>query len=305
MKRLILSITMLLAVCSANMFAGGIHDAVENGDVEKARKLIGENPEVVNKVDEFGRTPLGGACRHDNIEIVKLLLPHCTKATINKADEYGHTPLDFACHKDNLDLVKLLLPHCTKETINKADKLGDTPLYWACFEGNLEIVTLLLLNGATVRQEDIVDSDQTLKDYLEAALEYDALEKNKLQDKIKFIYSKSGDQGIFTFLIKLAFSRFLQKVMDENKEFLRFISPSKLFAEKSWKDTVFYELYKDEKIDFKEILGVPRQNNYVDFANQVIKKNDFYFAKPFVKNDLAFQQNLITPNYSDVEILFN
>ncbi|MFC1841525.1 ankyrin repeat domain-containing protein, partial [Candidatus Dependentiae bacterium] len=305
------SITMLLAVFSANMFAGKIHDAVIDGNIKTVTQLIEENQNVVNKADNDGFTPLYWACENNNLEIVELLLPHCTKETINKATNKatndGPTPLWWACCKNSLEIVKLLLPHCTKATINKADKYnnGWTPLHIACYKKNPETIELLVLNGATVRQEDIVDSDQTLKYYLEAALEYDALEKNKLQDKIKFIYSKSGEQVLFNLLIKLAFSRSAEEVIGENEKFLSFISPSKLFAEKNWKDTVFCEIYKDKTIDFQKILGVPRQDNYVDFVNQVIKKNDFYFAKPFVKNDLAFQQNLITPNYSDAEILFN
>jgi FOG: Ankyrin repeat len=97
-------------------------------------------------------------CLIDNIEIVKLLLPICTKETINIVYNYynNFTPLYCACQNNNLEMVKLLLEFGAKESVNKADNFyGHTPLYWACQYNNLEVVKLLLEYGANIDQKSL------------------------------------------------------------------------------------------------------------------------------------------------------
>ncbi|MFC1841527.1 ankyrin repeat domain-containing protein [Candidatus Dependentiae bacterium] len=316
MKRQILSITMLLAICSANMFAGDIWDAITDGDVKRVTQLIGENQEVVNEVDGGGLTPLSLACHKNNLEIVTLLLPKCTKVTINEADNYDQTPLYLACCNDNLEIatlllpkctketinkanksdqtplfcaccngngdlkiVKLLLPHCTKETINKADNDGDTPLLSACWKGNLEIVELLLLNGATVRQKDIrATRDQAIKNYLGAVLEYVALEKNKLQDKITFINSKRNKQNILNFLIKLSLSRSIEEVIKNQKHLkdtVAFKLCDQLYDKKVLDGAITEAQNKICRLDMKEMAVRFEKTIKDQLANQ-LKKNKNY-----------------------------
>ncbi|MFC1841528.1 ankyrin repeat domain-containing protein [Candidatus Dependentiae bacterium] len=260
--------------------------ACDSGNLAIVKLLLPHcTKETINKADKYGTTPLRGACCGGNLAIVELLLPRCTKETINKANNNdGITPLFWACWKDNKEIVKLLLPHCTKATINKVTAYGDTPLCWACRKGYTEIVELLLLNGATVRQKDLDKAkDQATKDYLQAVLEYDALEKNKPQNKVAFICSKRGEQGMFNFLIQLSLSRSIEEVIKNQKHL---------------KDTVFCKLC-DQLYDKKVLDGAIKEAQRKIYRSDM-KEMAVRFKKT-IKNQLT-NQLIENKNYLNVRI---
>ncbi|MFC1841482.1 ankyrin repeat domain-containing protein [Candidatus Dependentiae bacterium] len=289
-----------------------INKADANGDTPLSLACKNGNLEIITLLLKKGAivdgsTSLLRACENSNLEIVTLLLPYYTKETINTADKCGETPLYAACSKGNTELVKLLLEKGAKHSINKANHREQTPL-WISFwsrEG-IELAKLLLLNGAKVRQEDLdrVRDQTKLKDYLKAVFAYD--ENNTLQKKHAFINSKKNNPELFNFLIKLSFSRSLEATIEENNTFQNFMKFDKLFAEKNWEKTVFHEICKnntirpkDKKIEFNKIFGVskkdkevPKTNSYENFVKKIIKKNNLYFAKRFVKEELGFRENL-------------
>ena len=300
MKKIILKIAISLTIASPAIFAGKIHDAIENGDIQKVQELLGNNPECVNEADGYSRTPLCWACYHGNLDIVKLLLENEVKESINIPDKDGRTPLFLACYCDNLKMVKLLLENGAKESINRPNNYGPTPLclacranslevvklllengakesinkacneyvptplYWACYHGNLDIVKLLLENGATISQDDIdTTADQSIKPYLRAAQEYTATE-----NKIDFILSKQSENNseIFNLLVRLCFCESMRKITNKMQNF---------------KITEFFKIYKNQKIKFRNIFNVERKqdDDHIEFIEDVIAKNDFYFDK--------------------------
>lgn len=133
---------------------------------ENAKIIISAIKEVFKKSDDAVRTKMANhleenkesllfiACFIDDLEMVKLLFPYCSKDTVNTVPmEPGvifPTTLFLACANNNYEIVKLLLPKCTEETINYLVGFVNDPdhcacaLHIACLNNNLEIVKLLL-----------------------------------------------------------------------------------------------------------------------------------------------------------------
>ena len=156
-----------------------IFKAIEDGNVEEARRLIEEDASVIESTDGFGLTPLRWAAFYGHKDIVDLLLDKGAK--INPKEKGGRTPLYWAAKQGHMDVVELLVARgavtkagATKllfvaaedgcEALAKVaienggdvnasegkDQEGWTPLTEASQKGQTEIVKLLLANGADV-----------------------------------------------------------------------------------------------------------------------------------------------------------
>ncbi len=153
-----------------------IHEAVQQGDLERVRKLVEENAEWIHhrttegdtplyscaayghiKIAEFliekganinvqnnqGWTPLSVASFNGHFEIVELLLKH--GADVNAKDIYGSSALNRSVGRGHLDISEFLIRNGADPNIQ--NPLGITPLFWAVRSGNREMVTLLLSHG--------------------------------------------------------------------------------------------------------------------------------------------------------------
>jgi hypothetical protein len=80
-------------------------------------------------VEIHGRTPLSYAVERGNEEVVKLLLGHPGVEADSK-DIYGRTPLSYAAEEGNEEVVKLLLGRPGVEADSK-DVYGGSPLSYA------------------------------------------------------------------------------------------------------------------------------------------------------------------------------
>jgi hypothetical protein len=112
--------------------------------------LLLEKDVDINKVGEYGDTPLLVAAETGNTEIVKLLLEK--DADINKTDNIGHTPLLVAAETVNPTMANILLENGAD--INKASNNGYTPLLAAARAGNTEMVKLLLEKDTDINKAD-------------------------------------------------------------------------------------------------------------------------------------------------------
>ena len=102
----------------------------------------------------FGETPLFGAVRAGNFEVVNKLLDEGAKvnlavagARIAAGTTFGETPLICAAKNGHVDIVKRLLA-VANVSIDKSDDDGATALYKVAMKGNIQIVELLLQAGA-------------------------------------------------------------------------------------------------------------------------------------------------------------
>jgi cytohesin len=142
-----------------------IHAAAKDGDLEKVKALLSDNPELVSSRDQ-GWTPLHVAVEFGKKDVAELLLVN--KADINAkvlvtmssgSDTllaltyrtiYGDsTPIRLAVAQGNKDVVELLL--AMGADINMKDNLvGVTPLFLAVEAAEKDIAELLLVNKADV-----------------------------------------------------------------------------------------------------------------------------------------------------------
>ena len=131
MKHILSAAAVAIAAVAASQGAAqetSLLDAVRNGDLELAERLIldGANPNLPE--DERGQTPLHVAAGHRHAAaIARRLLD--AGANPNAADERGETPLHHAAFFGNVDIARLLLE--AKADPNAPDDDGWTPLRYA------------------------------------------------------------------------------------------------------------------------------------------------------------------------------
>uniref|UniRef100_A0A8C3F0F0 Inversin n=1 Tax=Chrysemys picta bellii TaxID=8478 RepID=A0A8C3F0F0_CHRPI len=122
---------------NGSSLASQVHAAAINGDKGALQKLIAGNPELKDKEDQFGRTPLMYCVLADRLDCAEALLK--AGVGINKADHSQRTALHLAAQKqtalhwsayyNNPEHVKLLIKH--DSNIGIPDIEGKIPLHWA------------------------------------------------------------------------------------------------------------------------------------------------------------------------------
>ena len=94
----------------------------------------------INKLHEYGESPMYIACKEGLSEIVKYLC-EVGNADPEATDEDGQTALHHACENGSLPIVQYL---CEVQKVRqKEDNCGQTPLHIACEKGYLPIIKYL------------------------------------------------------------------------------------------------------------------------------------------------------------------
>ena len=99
---------LLLALLAAPAVSDPLHDAVEDGTVEQAQRLI-ERGANLNARDHEGESPLHEAAEAGRLEMVKMLVE--AGARRGPRDDEGETPLHEAAEEGHLDVVRFLVLH--------------------------------------------------------------------------------------------------------------------------------------------------------------------------------------------------
>lgn len=141
---------LIVVLASTNSaFCSEIDDAVRNGDLEKVKALVKNDPSLVFSKDKDGWTPLHYAALNGRKEIVEFLL--ASHADVNARDNDEETPLFVSL--DRPEVAEVLLRHgANVDARNK--KEGIAPLGRAASEGNQAMVKLLLSYKADIKARD-------------------------------------------------------------------------------------------------------------------------------------------------------
>jgi ankyrin repeat protein len=88
-------------------------DAARDGDLEKVKALLKDNPELVSTKDNDGWTALHFAASNDHKNLVELLLAN--QADVNAKAKDGWTPLRLATLRVHEDVAESLRQHSGHE----------------------------------------------------------------------------------------------------------------------------------------------------------------------------------------------
>ncbi|MBI5684164.1 MAG: ankyrin repeat domain-containing protein [Verrucomicrobia bacterium] len=142
----------LLRKYGAMKGAGAIHRAVDFGDAAEVKRLLAEQPDVVNEKSprtKEGVMPIQVAVIARHNEILELLLAR--NADVNAKDDIGLTALHWAARWRNKGAARLLLAN--KADVNAKDNYGHTPVDAAEQNQNTEIAALLRSHGGKSGKE--------------------------------------------------------------------------------------------------------------------------------------------------------
>ncbi|CAF0842149.1 unnamed protein product [Adineta steineri] len=132
--------------------------AVREGDLRYVKELLNSEPELIDRVDSFGRDLLTYAVQYQQINILRYLLLECKpSANINIQANDGSTCLHRACYGDdtqqcNIDIVRLLLEN--NADVTKQDVHLRSPLHWAVLAENTDCLKILIEYNADIHLRD-------------------------------------------------------------------------------------------------------------------------------------------------------
>jgi len=127
-----------------------LHNAIQGGDVSRARKLIDSGANV-NAINSMWQTPLHLAAWQGDVNSVGLLLAQTARTS--EKTKTGKTPLHMASWMGHTNAVRLLLT-CNKSTLHARDKTGETALHWAAWRGKVRTIEELVNSGADIESLD-------------------------------------------------------------------------------------------------------------------------------------------------------
>jgi TolA-binding protein len=145
LRRITVALILLAALAwNSPAFCGPIHDAAQDGDLERVTLLLKDDPGLVSSTDErYGQTPLHIAAFNDHKDVAELLL--ASNADVNAKAKNGSTPLHLAAAKGNKDMVELLLANGAD--VNVVDNDGWSPMHSAIVWNQIDIGEFLRQHG--------------------------------------------------------------------------------------------------------------------------------------------------------------
>ena len=143
MKRTLLLLT-IASLMTTLTFAGPIHLAARNGDIEAVKQHLADGADV-NAKDKYGRTPLTHAAQFGRKEVAELLIANGADVNVKRND--GWTPL----HTATKEIAELLI--AAGADLNAKDKYGGTPLDVAILMKKTETADILRKHGGKTAKE--------------------------------------------------------------------------------------------------------------------------------------------------------
>jgi ankyrin repeat protein len=125
-----------------------LHEACAAGEVERAERLVDEDPAAVRTYSPDGWTPLHLASFFGYPKIVELLLANDADVLATSRNPTGNTPLHAALASNHAFVAGLLLG--AGGDVNAPDAKGWRPLHIAAANNNLDAMASLVAQGAEV-----------------------------------------------------------------------------------------------------------------------------------------------------------
>ena len=151
---------------------------------------------------DTNETPLIAACRHDNVDIARLLLEHSPKLVFVPEARNNLTPFHVACSRGNLAMVDLVIQTIkvfiysddfdqdSELSLDFRDQLGRTPLYNACYYGFHDIAKRIVGFYKEHSDQVSLDVNAALKGTNRTPI-HAAVRKGNM-DTIRLLLSMSG-----------------------------------------------------------------------------------------------------------------
>ncbi|MBN9289432.1 MAG: hypothetical protein BGO43_10530 [Gammaproteobacteria bacterium 39-13] len=152
-----------------------MHLAILDKNIDEIKRLIKQNPGLLDIGEFAGNTPLHLAVMQEELEIVKMLVLQGANIDALNNEEFSpivyankeikrflltsgardpyHTPLHDAAFDGNIRKMKRLLQR-DESQLNAQDILSTTPLHFAVLSGRLDAVKMLVEQGAGVNGYD-------------------------------------------------------------------------------------------------------------------------------------------------------
>ncbi len=125
-----------------------LFEAAMSGEVDVVKRLVRENPAIVDFYSSDGFTALHLASFFGSKEIVQFLIRNGANVNAVAKNMMKVMPLHSAVARSQFEISELLVSNGAD--VNAAQKGGISPLHEASQNGNLEIAKLLLRNGADI-----------------------------------------------------------------------------------------------------------------------------------------------------------
>jgi ankyrin repeat protein len=143
--------------------------AVESGDLKRAKKLLAENPALIGSKTFVGNSPLHVAVASGNLQVVNLLID--AGSDVNAKGDSGAAPLHLAAVAGNCPITSALLKAGARVD-SRGFRHNDTPLHIAARYGRAEVARLLLEHGANPSAKNMLNQTplQIAKEHHQAAV---------------------------------------------------------------------------------------------------------------------------------------
>ena len=136
---------LVLIAFSIPGLAAEIHIAADEGNLERVKELISENPDFINIPDEeSGETPLLKAANKGHADIVKFLTS--SGADIKLVNNRLSTALHLAAASGDMETIKFIYSKGLSHLDTNAS--GNIPLHLAAYDGGVEAVDFFLKAGS-------------------------------------------------------------------------------------------------------------------------------------------------------------
>ncbi len=121
------------------------------------------NPELLNRFEKLGITPLHAFVYYNRLEVVKILLKY---ENVNKVDLADETILHVAIRCNYANIAAFLIKN-TAIDLNIDNDSGETAFILACECGSVQIMKLLIANGVNPAKQPYYSVNDLIKSCIE------------------------------------------------------------------------------------------------------------------------------------------